>query len=516
MCIITEVSVILTKIYQDKRIMADATGVCFTQSGNVKRYESTLGPSFDTNTISAVITRTNSGNTSYEYKVTASGYRASSSGTSVVVKYGPSSAVAKKTFYFSIIQPTIFQIRYSLPLFEYGEDLRISNVGTPFIWGCYIPVSRSVPFCTYNKIDYNSYISYVDSSTLEAENIPSELIAYNVGCTMFGPLKHIYKFGTLTGVEDTYNYVYGNKINGHYNMVGKSDVTMSSKRPIEGTTTVPINLLDISYFDNSSWYDDKGNHISNQELFYSRSLICDIKHDKNGLQGFCCYDMNKLSIGNYSYTAININISNNTTYDFLIKNKDITYNFRCVLDKEYCNTFAYDPINYFYKIYEGNLEDIFIIDKNKFNISDISDGKLTDCLNTMTFNIIDVKSGSDYKAIFYEDDYLITNESLVFTIDTTEIKMRYKLSNYKISIDGEDVDFASLFNFSSNINPNKLYEGKNTFTITVKKTGKYNKQLNIIASMQIKFYSGPGSKYIDLRKNASIDFNFFEYTQYEQ
>lgn len=80
--------------------MADATGVCYTQSGKVKRYESTLGPSFDTNTISAVITRTNSGYTSYEYKVTARGYDASNRGTKVVVKYGPSSAEAKKTFYF--------------------------------------------------------------------------------------------------------------------------------------------------------------------------------------------------------------------------------------------------------------------------------------------------------------------------------------------------------------------------------------------------------------------------------
>ena len=72
----------------------------YTQSGNVKRYESTLGPSFDTNTIGATITRTNSGDNTYEYKVTASGYDISTSGTKVVVKYGPSSAEAKKTFYF--------------------------------------------------------------------------------------------------------------------------------------------------------------------------------------------------------------------------------------------------------------------------------------------------------------------------------------------------------------------------------------------------------------------------------
>ena len=102
--------------------MTDATGVCYTQSGNVKRYESTLGPSFDTNTIGAIITRTNSGDNTYEYKVTASGYDISTSGTKVVVKYGPSSAEAKKTFYFSNSNYYSVELRIVEYTYSYGSS----------------------------------------------------------------------------------------------------------------------------------------------------------------------------------------------------------------------------------------------------------------------------------------------------------------------------------------------------------------------------------------------------------
>ena len=52
----------------------DATGVCYTQSGNVKRYEAQYGPRVWDCGLPLDFKRTNTGNTSYEYSLSVEGY----------------------------------------------------------------------------------------------------------------------------------------------------------------------------------------------------------------------------------------------------------------------------------------------------------------------------------------------------------------------------------------------------------------------------------------------------------